>query len=278
MSNVDEIYADLCRHVLANGQDREDRTGTGTRGVFGYQMRFNLQKGFPLLSTKKVFFKGVKGELLWLLSGSTNVHDLNALGITIWDEWADERGELGPVYGKQWRNWTTRHSSYEEDMFFREETVDQIAEVIQEIKTNPNSRRLIVSAWNVADIPDMHLPPCHTLFQFYVQDGKLSCQLYQRSADIFLGLPFNIASYALLTHLIAQACNLQVGEFIHTLGDAHIYKNHIPQIHIQLDRDSRPMPLLVLNNDIKNIDDFKMEDIKIENYNPHPPIKGAVSI
>lgn len=262
-------YHDLCKYVLENGKERDDRTGTGTLSVFGYQTRYNLEEGFPLVTTKKVYWKGVVHELLWLLSGNTNIRYLTDNNVHIWDEWANVNGDLGPVYGEQWRSWWIDDYNG---------SVDQISEVINSIKTNPNSRRLIVSAWNVANIPEMALPPCHTLFQFYVQDNKLSCQLYQRSGDAFLGVPFNIASYALLTHMIAHVTGLGVGEFIHTFGDLHIYKNHIDQIKLQLSRDPKPLPKLILNSEIKDIDDFKFHDILLKDYNPYPAIKGEVSV
>lgn len=261
-------YHDLCRHVLENGVTKSDRTGTGTISTFGYQMRFNLQDGFPLLTTKKMFLKGIIHELLWFLRGSTNSKELEEMGVSIWKEWANEDGDLGPIYGKQWRSWTCPDGT----------TIDQIQQVINEIKTNPDSRRLIVSAWNVADLPHMALSPCHALFQFYVTEGKLSCQLYQRSADTFLGVPFNIASYALLTMMIAQVCDLQLGEFVHTFGDVHIYLNHIEQVNLQLTRDPRPIPKIKINPDRKNIFDFKYDDFELTNYNPYPPIKGQISV
>lgn len=261
-------YLELVQHVLRNGTVKEDRTGTGTTSVFGYQMRFNLQEGFPLVTTKKVHTKSVIHELLWFLKGDTNIKYLKDNGVSIWDAWADKDGDLGPIYGSQWRSW------YNSEGY----STDQISEVIKQIKTNPDSRRLVVSAWNVGDLDIMALAPCHLLFQFYVNDGKLSCQLYQRSADIFLGVPFNIASYALLTYMIAQVCDLEVGEFIHTFGDAHIYLNHMDQVNLQLTGTPLKLPTLKLNPEIKNIFDFKYEDIKIENYDSYPPIKGKVSI
>jgi len=261
-------YLDLLRHVMKHGTDKSDRTGTGTKSVFGYQMRFDLGEGFPLLTTKKVHTKSIFHELLWFLKGETNIKYLKENGVSIWDEWADENGNLGPVYGSQWRSWQTTDGR----------TVDQITQVIDQIKKNPDSRRLIVSAWNVGEIDKMKLPPCHAFFQFYVADGKLSCQLYQRSADIFLGVPFNIASYALLTMMIAQVCNLQPGEFVHTLGDAHIYSNHFEQVALQLSRDLRPLPMMKLNPEVKNIFDFKFEDFEVLNYNPHPAIKAPVAV
>lgn len=261
-------YLELCEHILENGVKKNDRTGTGTISVFGHQMRFDLQEGFPLLTTKKVFLKGIIYELLWFLKGDTNIKYLQDHGVHIWDEWADENGNLGPVYGHQWRSWGTKDGR----------TIDQISNVIEQIKTNPDSRRLIVSAWNVGELDEMALPPCHTLFQFYVADGKLSCQLYQRSADVFLGLPFNIASYSLLTMMVAHVCGLQPGEFIHTTGDTHIYLNHIEQIKTQLQRTPRKLPTMKLNPGVKNIFDFEYEDFILEGYDPHPPIKGEVSV
>jgi len=261
-------YLNLLKHVIANGNKRDDRTGTGTIGVFGYQMRFDLTKGFPLLTTKKLHLRSIIHELLWFLQGQTNVEYLRQNKVTIWDEWADDNGELGPVYGYQWRSWSASDGKQ----------IDQISNLINEIKSNPNSRRHIVCAWNVGDIPKMALPPCHVLFQFYVDNGKLSCQLYQRSADIFLGVPFNIASYALLTLMIAQVCNLQAHEFIHTFGDAHIYINHLEPVNIQLSRAPRELPQMIINPDVTTIFDFKFDDFKLENYNPHPHIKGEISV
>ncbi len=261
-------FHDLLKHVLKSGTHKSDRTGTGTQSVFGYQMRFDLQNGFPLLTTKKLHTRSIFHELLWFLKGETNIQYLKENKVTIWDEWADENGELGPVYGKQWRSWEGADGK----------TVDQITNVIEQIKLNPDSRRLLVIAFNPAEIEKMALPPCHAFFQFYVADGKISCQLYQRSADIFLGVPFNIASYALLTHMIAQVCNLKVGEFIHTLGDAHIYSNHMDQVQLLLARDTKKLPELKLNPAIKNIFDFKYEDIEILNYDPHPAIKAVVAV
>jgi thymidylate synthase len=261
-------YHDLLRYILTHGVRRTDRTGTGTISVFGYQTRFDLAAGFPLVTTKKVHLKSIIHELLWFLQGSTNIDYLKANGVSIWDEWADENGELGPVYGKQWRSWQTHDGR----------TIDQIEQLIAQIKRNPDSRRLIVSAWNVADIEQMALPPCHVLFQFYVAEGKLSCQLYQRSADVFLGVPFNIASYALLTMMIAQVCDLQPGEFIHTFGDVHIYLNHLEQVNLQLSREPRPLPQMVLNPSIKDIFGFKYEDFQLLNYDPHPAIKAPVAV
>lgn len=261
-------YHDLMRHVLDNGAKKEDRTGTGTVSVFGYQMRFNLEEGFPLLTTKKLHTKSIIHELLWFLKGDTNIKYLKENGVRIWDEWADAEGNLGPVYGYQWRNWPTPDGKH----------IDQITQVVDMIKKNPDSRRLIVSAWNVADINQMKLPPCHAFFQFYVADGKLSCQLYQRSADIFLGVPFNIASYALLTMMIAQVCDLKLGDFVHTLGDAHLYTNHIEQANLQLTRDFRTLPIMKINPEVKSIFDFKFEDFTLENYDPHPHIKAEVAV
>ncbi|HQN64488.1 MAG TPA: thymidylate synthase [Methylophilus sp.] len=261
-------YHDLLKHVLEHGHQKHDRTGTGTISVFGYQMRFDLSAGFPLLTTKKVHLKSIIHELLWFLQGSTNIAYLKENGVTIWDEWADENGNLGPVYGYQWRNWPKPDGSH----------IDQIAQVVQQIKNNPDSRRLIVSAWNVADVDKMKLPPCHAFFQFYVADGKLSCQLYQRSADIFLGVPFNIASYALLTMMVAQVCGLKLGDFVHTLGDAHIYNNHMEQVKEQLSREFRPLPAMRINPDVNDIFGFKFEDFLLENYDPHPAIKAPVAV
>ena len=261
-------YLDLLNHVLTNGTQKEDRTGTGTRSVFGYQMRFDLQKGFPLLTTKKLHLRSIIYELLWFLRGETNVQYLHDHKVTIWDEWADENGDLGPIYGKQWRSWGCGDGR----------SIDQISQLIEQIKTNPDSRRLLVSAWNVGEVDKMALPPCHILFQFYVANGKLSCQLYQRSADIFLGVPFNIASYALFTMMIAQACGLEAGEFIHTFGDAHIYNNHIEQCKLQMTREPRQLPVMKINPEKKNIFDFDFEDFELEGYDPHPHIKGEVSV
>ena len=266
------------RHVLENGCQKGDRTGTGTKSVFGYQMRFDLNEGFPMVTTKKLHLKSIIYELLWFLKGDTNINYLNENGVKIWDDWADENGDLGPVYGHQWRNWNN-------------EEIDQIKELIETLKNNPNSRRMLVSAWNPSVLPDTSksftdnvangkaaLPPCHAFFQFYVADGKLSCQLYQRSADIFLGVPFNIASYALFTMMIAQVCNLKLGEFIHTFGDAHIYNNHFEQVELQLSREIRPLPKMILNPEVKNIFDFTFEDFTLVDYDPHPHIKGAVAV
>jgi thymidylate synthase len=271
-------YLDLVNHVLTNGTQKGDRTGTGTISVFGYQMRFDLSEGFPMVTTKKLHLKSIVYELLWFLKGDTNIAYLNENGVRIWDEWANENGDLGPVYGHQWRNWN------------REE-IDQISELIETLKTNPNSRRMLVSAWNPSVLPDttrsfaenvangkVALPPCHAFFQFYVSEGKLSCQLYQRSADIFLGVPFNVASYALLTMMIAQVCNLQPGDFIHTFGDAHIYNNHIEQVELQISRDPKPLPRMILNPAITNIFDFTFEDFTLEGYEHHPHIKGVVAV
>ena len=261
-------YLDLMRHVRENGVFKDDRTGTGTYSVFGYQMRFDLSEGFPLVTTKRTFLKGIIHELLWFLQGSTNIKYLKENGVSIWDEWADERGELGPVYGSQWRSWPVNEK----------ESIDQISQVIDQIKNNPDSRRLIVSAWNVSVVEDMALPPCHTLFQFYVADGKLSCQLYQRSADIFLGVPFNIASYALLVLMIAKVCDLKPGDFVHTLGDAHLYLNHLDQVDEQLSRTPKKLPVMKITNDTDNIFDLKYEDFSLEEYNPDPHISAPVAI
>ncbi|NDA47560.1 MAG: thymidylate synthase [Alphaproteobacteria bacterium] len=261
-------YLDLMRHVLEHGTQKHDRTGTGTISIFGHQMRFDLSLGFPLVTTKKLHLKSIIHELLWFLQGDTNIAYLKDNGVSIWDEWADERGDLGPVYGKQWRSWEGANG----------QTFDQISWLMQELKRNPDSRRLIISAWNVPDIEKMKLAPCHCLFQFYVADGKLSCQLYQRSADIFLGVPFNIASYALLTQMIAHVSGLQAGDFVHSFGDAHIYLNHIEQVRLQLTREPRPLPQLRLNPSVKSIFDFRFEDIVIENYDPHPLIRAPVAV
>ncbi len=271
-------YHDLIKHVVDNGTQKHDRTGTGTKSVFGHQIRFDLSKGFPMVTTKKLHLKSIVYELLWFLNGDTNIGYLQENGVRIWNEWADEKGDLGPVYGHQWRNWNS-------------EEVDQISDIINTLKTNPDSRRMLVSAWNPSVMPDSSktfsenvangkaaLPPCHAFFQFYVADGKLSCQLYQRSADIFLGVPFNIASYALFTMMMAQVCGYQVGDFIHTFGDAHIYNNHMQQIELQLSRAPRALPKMILNPDVKTIFDFKFEDFTLVDYNPHPHIKGAVAI
>lgn len=261
-------YLDLMQHVLDHGAQKHDRTGTGTISVFGYQMRFNLQEGFPMVTTKKLHLKSIIHELIWFLSGDTNIKYLKDNNVKIWDEWADENGNLGPVYGSQWRSWPTPDGRH----------IDQISQIINTIKNNPDSRRIIVSAWNVADIDQMALPPCHAFFQFYVADGKLSCQLYQRSADIFLGVPFNIASYALLTMMVAQVCGLEYGDFIHTLGDAHLYNNHIEQANLQLSRDAKPLPVMKINPEVKDIFSFSYEDFSLENYDAHPHIKGAVAV
>lgn len=261
-------YEQLLKHIYETGTFKSDRTGTGTRSIFGAQLRFNLQEGFPLITTKKVHLKSIIHELLWFIKGETNTKYLTDNGVTIWDEWANEKGELGPVYGYQWRSWPAADGTY----------IDQLSEVIETIKKNPDSRRMIVSAWNVADLNKMALMPCHAFFQFYVADGKLSCQLYQRSADMFLGVPFNIASYAFLTHMIAQVCNLEVGDFIHTFGDAHIYSNHFEQVELQLSREPRAYPTLHLNPAKTSIFDFTFEDFTIQNYNPHPAIKAPVAV
>jgi thymidylate synthase len=263
-----EQYHQLLQHILDNGTKKEDRTGTGTISVFGYQMRFNLQEGFPLVTTKKVHLRSIIVELLWFLRGDTNIHYLHEHNVSIWDEWADEHGELGPVYGRQWRCWPTADGR----------TIDQISGLIQQLKTNPDSRRLLVSAWNVADVDQMALPPCHSLFQFYVANGTLSCQLYQRSADTFLGVPFNIASYALLTMMLAQVCGLKPGEFIHTFGDAHLYSNHIEQAKMQLSRECRPLPEMRINPEVTDLFSFKPEDFELLNYDPHPHIKAEVAV
>lgn len=261
-------YLDLMQRVLDSGHRKEDRTGTGTKSVFGHQMRFDLSQGFPLVTTKKLHLRSIIYELLWFLNGDTNIAYLNENRVTIWDDWADDKGDLGPVYGHQWRSWPDGKGG----------TIDQIAQLIEMIRTNPDSRRLIVSAWNPADVPDMALPPCHCLFQFYVAEGRLSCQLYQRSADIFLGVPFNIASYALLTHMIAQVCDLEVGDFVHTLGDAHLYLNHLEQAELQLSRTPRPLPKLTLLNDRNSIFGFQFEDFDITDYDPHPHIKAPIAV
>ncbi|MDR1876414.1 MAG: thymidylate synthase [Flavobacteriaceae bacterium] len=261
-------YLNLLQHILDNGTEKEDRTGTGTISTFGYQMRFDLQKGFPLVTTKKLHLRSIIYELLWFLNGDTNIKYLNENKVRIWNEWADENGDLGPVYGHQWRSWGAPDGK----------STDQISEIIEQIKNNPDSRRIIVSAWNVSDIPLMALAPCHALFQFYVADNKLSLQLYQRSADVFLGVPFNIASYALLLQMVAQVCNLEVGEFIHTFGDVHIYKNHCEQVKLQLTREPRPLPVIKLNPEVKDIFSFHYEDFAIEGYDPHPHIKGEVAV
>ena len=261
-------YLDLMRHVLESGSPKDDRTGTGTLSCFGYQMRFDLESGFPLLTTKKLHLKSIIHELLWFLRGDTNIAYLRDHGVTIWDDWADDRGELGPVYGAQWRSWRTADGG----------AIDQISSVIQQIKTNPDSRRLIVSAWNVGELHEMALPPCHLMFQFYVAGGKLSCQLYQRSADVFLGLPFNIASYALLTMMVAQVCQLDPGDFVHTLGDVHLYSNHLEQSRLQLQREPRPLPRMRINPAVGSIFDFNYNDFVLEGYEPHPHIKAEVAV
>ena len=261
-------YLDLMRTILDEGHYKADRTGTGTYSIFGYQMRFDLQKGFPLLTTKKLHLRSIIYELLWFLRGDTNIQYLHDHNVTIWDEWADEHGDLGPVYGKQWRSWVAPDGR----------VIDQITNLIEQLKRNPDSRRLIVSAWNPADVDQMALPPCHTMFQFYANDGELSCQLYQRSADVFLGVPFNIASYALLTMMVAQVCGLKVKDFVHTFGDAHIYSNHVEQAKLQLSREPRPLPQMRINPDVKSIFDFQYEDFALENYDPHPHIKAEVAV
>ena len=261
-------YHDLMKHILENGTKKEDRTGTGTLSVFGYQMRYDLNEGFPCVTTKKLHLRSIIHELLWFLKGDTNIKYLKENKVSIWDEWADEDGNLGPVYGSQWRSWPTRDG----------DTIDQIKQIIQQIKDTPDSRRIIVSAWNVGEIKNMALPPCHAFFQFYVADNKLSCQLYQRSADTFLGVPFNIASYALLTMMVAQVCNLELGDFVHTLGDAHLYLNHLEQAELQLSREVRLLPIMKINPEVKALLDFKYEDFELVNYDPHPHIKGAVAI
>ncbi len=261
-------YLDLMRTILDEGHYKADRTGTGTYSIFGYQMRFDLQKGFPLLTTKKLHLRSIIYELLWFLRGDTNIQYLHDHNVTIWDEWADENGDLGPVYGKQWRSWEAPDGR----------VIDQITSLIEQLKRNPDSRRLIVSAWNPADVDQMALPPCHTMFQFYANDGQLSCQLYQRSADVFLGVPFNIASYALLTMMVAQVCGLKAKDFVHTFGDAHIYSNHVEQAKLQLSRDPRPLPQMRINPAVKSIFDFQYEDFTLENYDPHPHIKAEVAV
>jgi thymidylate synthase len=261
-------YKELCRYILEHGIEKQDRTGTGTISIFGYQMRFDLQQGFPLLTTKKLPFRVIAHELFWFLKGDTNIKYLHDHNVTIWDEWADENGDLGPIYGKQWRAWETQDGR----------VIDQISNVVEQIRTNPDSRRHLVVAYNPSDLDKMALPPCHAFFQFYVANGKLSCQLYQRSGDVFLGVPFNIASYALLTHLIAHVCNLEVGEFIHTLGDAHIYKNHIDQVKLQLTREERQLPRLIIKRNVQSVFDFTIDDLEIQGYDPHPHIKGDVAV
>ena len=261
-------YHDLLQHILDNGTNKEDRTGTGTTSVFGYQMRFDLNEGFPCITTKKLHLRSIIHELLWFLQGDTNIKYLKEHNVKIWDEWADEDGNLGPVYGHQWRSWPDGNGG----------TIDQIMKLVDSLKNNPDSRRHIVSAWNVADVDNMALPPCHSMFQFYVADGKISCQLYQRSADTFLGVPFNIASYALLTMMLAQVCDLELGDFVHTLGDAHIYSNHLEQVELQLSRDFKELPTMKMNPEIKDIFAFTYEDFELINYDPHPHIKGAVAV
>jgi thymidylate synthase len=263
-----QAYLDLLRHILENGTDKSDRTGTGTRSVFGHQLRFDLSEGFPLLTTKKLHVKSIIHELLWFLQGSTNIGYLKDHGVRIWDEWADANGDLGPVYGKQWRSWEGADG----------QTIDQISDVVDQIRRNPDSRRLIVSAWNVAELPKMALMPCHALFQFYVANGWLSCQLYQRSADVFLGVPFNIASYALLTLMIAQVCDLQPGDFVHTFGDVHLYNNHFEQARLQLTRDPRPLPVMKIDPSVKDLFAFRYEHFSLEGYDPHPAIKAPVAV
>jgi thymidylate synthase len=263
-----QFYKDLLQHIINEGIEKTDRTGTGTRSVFGYQMRFDLQKGFPMVTTKKLHLKSIVYELLWFLNGDTNTKYLKENKVSIWNEWEDENGDLGPVYGKQWRAWESADGRI----------IDQITDLIHTLKTNPDSRRMVISAWNVGDLPKMALSPCHCLFQFYVANGKLSCQLYQRSADVFLGVPFNIASYALLTMMIAQVCDLEVGDFVHTFGDTHLYNNHFEQAHLQLSREPRPLPTMRLNPTIKDIFSFKFEDFTLENYDPHPAIKAPVAV
>jgi thymidylate synthase len=263
-----QAYLDLLRHILENGTDKSDRTGTGTRSVFGHQLRFDLSEGFPLLTTKKLHVKSIIHELLWFLQGSTNIGYLKDHGVRIWDEWADANGDLGPVYGKQWRSWEGADG----------QTIDQISDVVDQIRRNPDSRRLIVSAWNVAELPKMALMPCHALFQFYVANGRLSCQLYQRSADVFLGVPFNIASYALLTLMIAQVCDLQPGDFVHTFGDVHLYNNHFEQARLQLTRDTRPLPVMKIDPSVKDLFAFRYEHFSLEGYEPHPAIKAPVAV
>ncbi len=263
-----QAYLDLLRHILDHGNEKSDRTGTGTRSIFGHQLRFDLQAGFPLLTTKKLHLRSIIYELLWFLRGETNVAYLRENKVTIWDEWADANGELGPIYGYQWRSWPAPNGQH----------IDQISGVIEQIKHTPDSRRLVVSAWNVGDLPRMALSPCHALFQFYVANGKLSCQLYQRSADVFLGVPFNIASYALLTMMVAQVCSLQPGDFVHTFGDTHLYNNHLEQAKLQLEREPRPLPAMKLNPEVKSIFDFRFGDFTLENYDPHPSIKAPIAV
>lgn len=261
-------YLDLLNHIMHNGTDKSDRTGTGTRSVFGYQMRFDLNQGFPVLTTKKLHLRSIIYELLWFIAGDTNIRYLNEHGVTIWDEWADDNGDLGPIYGHQWRSWPTPDG----------ETIDQLAALVESLKNNPDSRRHIVSAWNVAEVEKMALPPCHALFQFYVAEGKLSCQLYQRSADVFLGVPFNIASYSLLTIMLAQVCGYFPGEFVHTFGDAHIYRNHFEQVALQLSREPRPLPRMIINPDKKDLFSFEYEDFTLEGYDPYPGIKAPIAV
>ncbi|NMB36826.1 MAG: thymidylate synthase [Bacteroidales bacterium] len=261
-------YLGLLEHIMRTGVDKSDRTGTGTRSIFGYQMRFDLNQGFPVLTTKKLHLRSIIYELLWFIAGDTNIRYLNDNGVTIWDEWADENGDLGPIYGHQWRSWPTPDG----------ETIDQLAALVESLKSNPDSRRHIVSAWNVAEVSKMALPPCHALFQFYVANGKLSCQLYQRSADVFLGVPFNIASYALLTMMLAQVCGYDLGEFVHTFGDAHIYRNHFEQVALQLSREPRPLPRMIINPDKKDLFSFEYEDFTLEGYDPHPGIKAPIAV
>ncbi len=263
-----KAYLELLNHIMAQGTFKSDRTGTGTKSVFGYQMRFNLSEGFPLLTTKKLHLKSIIYELLWFIKGDTNIKYLNDNGVSIWDEWADSNGELGPVYGKQWRSWSTPGG----------DTIDQLKNLIEGIKLNPHSRRHIITAWNPSDVDKMALPPCHAMFQFYVDNGKLSCQLYQRSADVFLGVPFNIASYSLLTMMIAQVCNLEPGEFIHTFGDAHIYTNHFEQVELQLSREVRKLPVMKIDKSVKDINDFRFHHFTLEGYDPHPAIKAPIAV
>ncbi len=278
-------YLDMLQHIVNHGVEKGDRTGTGTLSVFGYQTRFDLSEGFPLLTTKRMHLKSIIHELLWFISGDTNIRYLQKHGVKIWDEWADENGELGPVYGKQWRRWETTEPNQETmqitgsgDLEFDHHTVDQLGDVIERIKSNPDCRRLLVCAWNPGEISRMALPPCHCLFQFYVANGKLSCMLYQRSCDVFLGVPFNIASYALLTMMVAQVCGLEPGEFVHTYGDLHIYSNHMEQVFTQMEREPKELPRMVLNPNVKDIDKFTFEDFTLEGYDPHPAIKGKVSV
>jgi thymidylate synthase len=275
---ADKQYLELVRHILENGVEKSDRTGTGTLSTFGYQMRFDLSKGFPLLTTKRLHWPSIAHELLWFLSGDTNTKYLTDNGVKIWNEWADENGDLGPVYGKQWRAWESVNGGHYPDEAEFWETRDQIANVIEQIRNNPDSRRLLVNAWNVGELDEMALPPCHFAFQFYVANGRLSCQLFQRSGDVFLGVPFNIASYSLLTHMIAHVCDLQVGEFVHTIGDAHIYTNHIEQVKTQLQREPRPLPTLNIKRQVSDIDDFTFDDFEIIGYDPHPKLSGKVAV